>query len=185
MATDRRRLFVLLAVLGVLVLVWVWTGQSDSTPASSRGVARAAPITPQSPAGEVPPVKLDALKATRPALGEDRRNPFRVQPVAPPPSDEGPATVRKSPGAAVEPVQPSGPPPPPPPPPIALKFIGIVNAPSRGGRLAVLSDGRFVYYGREGDIIDGRYRIARIGEESIELGHLDGRGRQTIRLSGA
>jgi hypothetical protein len=39
-------------------------------------------------------------------------------------------------------------------------------------------------YGKEGDIIDGRYRIVRIGAESIELTYLDGRGRQTIRLSG-
>jgi hypothetical protein len=39
-------------------------------------------------------------------------------------------------------------------------------------------------YGKEGDVIDGRYRIVRIGVESIELTYLDGRGRQTIRLSG-
>ena len=51
--------------------------------------------------------------------------------------------------------------------------------------LAVLSDGRFVYYGREGDIIDGRYRVVRIGDESIELEYADGRGKQTIRLSGS
>lgn len=70
------------------------------------------------------------------------------------------------------------------PPPIPLRFIGIVEASERGTKVAVLSDGRDVFYGREGDVIDGRYRIVRIGVESIELEYLDGRGRQTIRLTG-
>jgi hypothetical protein len=76
------------------------------------------------------------------------------------------------------------PPPPPPPPPIPLKFIGIVQAPSQ--KLAVLSDATThdVFYGREGDIVDGRFRILRIGVESIEMAYADGRGRQSIRLSG-
>jgi hypothetical protein len=65
-----------------------------------------------------------------------------------------------------------------------LKFIGVVDAPAGAGRLAVLSDGRAVYHGREGETIEGRYRIIRIGAESIEIAYADGRGRQTIRLTG-
>ena len=52
------------------------------------------------------------------------------------------------------------------------------------GPVAVLSDNRGVYYGREGDAIEGRYRILRIGVESVDLAYLDGRGRQTIRFTG-
>ena len=52
------------------------------------------------------------------------------------------------------------------------------------GRIAALSDGTFVYHGREGDVIEGRYRIVKIGVESIVMEHVDGRGRQTIRLTG-
>jgi hypothetical protein len=74
---------------------------------------------------------------------------------------------------------------PPPPQPITLKFIGTVTVPGETGRVAVLSDGKFVYHGREGDIIDGRYRLVLIGEESVQLEYVDGRGRQTIRLTGA
>ena len=74
---------------------------------------------------------------------------------------------------------------PPPPPPIAMKFIGLVEqAPSRL-KLAVLSDGKNVFYGKEGDTIEGRYRIERIGAESIDMAYIDGRGRQTLRLSGS
>jgi hypothetical protein len=39
-------------------------------------------------------------------------------------------------------------------------------------------------HGREGDIIEGRFRVLRVGVDSIELAYADGRGRQTIRLSG-
>ena len=38
--------------------------------------------------------------------------------------------------------------------------------------------------GKEGDIIDGRYRLLKIGVESADLAYVDGRGRQSIRLSG-
>jgi hypothetical protein len=80
----------------------------------------------------------------------------------------------------------AAPPPsgPPPPPPIGLKFIGIVEALGQAQKIAVLSDGRNVFHGREGDIIEGRYRILRIGAESLEIAYADGRGRQTIRLTG-
>ena len=71
------------------------------------------------------------------------------------------------------------------PPPIPLRFIGIVDETRRHLKLAVLSDGRNVFYGREGDIIEGRYRILRIGVESIEMTYVDGRGQQTIRLTGS
>jgi hypothetical protein len=80
----------------------------------------------------------------------------------------------------------AGPVGPPPPPPIQLKFIGLASSTTDPniGRVAILSDARGVYYGREGDIIEGRYRILKIGVESIDLAYLDGRGRQTIRQTG-
>jgi hypothetical protein len=128
----------------------------------------------------VPPVRLDALAAARsePAPSASGRNLFQFQAkVLPPP----PAAVRPAaafPGGEMTP-------PPPPPPPIPYKFIGIVQAPDR--KIAVLTDAstRDVFYGREGAVIDGRYRILRIGVESIEMAYIDGRGRQTIRLTGS
>ena len=80
------------------------------------------------------------------------------------------------------PTGPPGPPPAPVVPPIALKFIGVVEATEKSQTYAVLRDDRGVYHGREGDIIEGRYRILRIGAESIDLAYVDGRGRQTLRL---
>jgi hypothetical protein len=74
---------------------------------------------------------------------------------------------------------------PPPPPPIPLRYIGYLDQPGPLARVAVLSDGRGnVFNGKEGDIIEGRYRVLRIGTDSADLIYVDGRGRQTIRLSG-
>jgi hypothetical protein len=39
-------------------------------------------------------------------------------------------------------------------------------------------------HGRDGDIVDGRYRIVKIGAESVELTYADGKGRQVVRLTG-
>jgi hypothetical protein len=70
-------------------------------------------------------------------------------------------------------------------PPIALKFIGVVEPEGPAPRIAVLSDARGVVHGREGEVILGQYRILRIGPDSIDIAHVDGRGRQTIRLNGS
>jgi len=65
-----------------------------------------------------------------------------------------------------------------------LKFIGFLGMPQE--KIAALRDpAGHVDYGGEGAIIGGRYCILRIGEESIELAYLDGRGRKTIRLTGS
>jgi hypothetical protein len=81
-------------------------------------------------------------------------------------------------------VVPPPPPGPPPLPPIALKFTGIVER-ANGVKWAVLVDGKGnLMYGKDGDIIDGRYTIVKIGTESIEMTYADGRGRQVIRLTG-
>jgi hypothetical protein len=81
---------------------------------------------------------------------------------------------------------PSGPAGAPPLPPIPLRFIGIVEAPGQAKRLAALVDSTgHTFQGREGDVVVGQYRILKIGVESIDMAYLDGRGRQTIRLSGS
>ena len=126
---------------------------------------------------QVADVHLGALERDRVKPGESSRNLFRFRPKPAPPAPPPPRMV-----TAPAPVVPSG---PPPPPPIPLKFIGIVE-PGAAQKLAVLSDGRGApLYGKEGDTVLGQYKILRIGTESIEMSYLDGRGRQTIRLSGS
>jgi hypothetical protein len=117
------------------------------------------------------------LSATRPAAGSVERNPFRFQPKATPPPPPG--TSQPLPEVSPGPPRDIG---PPPPPPIPLKFIGIVE--KEGLKVAAMSDCRSTFYGTEGQIIDGRYRLIRIGVESLVIEYVDGRGRTTVRLEG-
>ena len=52
-------------------------------------------------------------------------------------------------------------------PPIPLKFIGRVVMPDKSWSRRFGREGNNVLTGTEGQVIDGRYRIIRIGEESV------------------
>lgn len=172
-----------LAVLALLVVVLVTVmfvrsrgeGQavSTATPSNQAGRRGADAGVPQ-----VADVNLEALKAEHEAPADPERNLFVFRQKAPPPQPARQAPPR----VEVEPQAPVG---PPPPPPIQLKFIGVVDGPGAGGRVAILSDGRGnTFHAREGEDVDGRFKVVRIGTDSIEMSYLDGRGRQTLRLSG-
>jgi hypothetical protein len=178
-----KRQLSLLGVLGAVLVVFFMLrvgGESpaETPPPPSNGTARATTSAPggTEPAGDV---KLELLQRDPAALAGAERNPFQFRPKAPPPRAAAPPS---SPAEAL-PSLPAGPPQPPPPPPITLRFFGLTVV--QGARVATFSDGRGgVFHGKEGDIIEGRYRVLRISTESVELAYLDGRGRQTIRLSG-
>ena len=183
MSPERRRLAILLGLLGILLVVAVYRfWPSAEVSGTSRAAARPGGRA-NGPSGmTAPDVHLQALKEDRPEpAGDPERNLFRFKPKPAPPS---PAPSGPPPGTTGSGANP-GPPPPSGPAPIAMRFIGLVEAPERAQKIAILSDSRGIYHGREGDIIEGRYRILRIGVESLDMAYLDGRGRQTIRLSGS
>ncbi len=185
---TQRGLLVLLAV-GVALLTGNAMLRDDPQAGSASGPAGqtppAGPGAAASGGGPAQPpvtdIKLELLTDPRAASEATDRNPFRFrEPPAPPPRP--PALPRPRPAPSLAPPTPAG---PPLPPAISLKLIGLLNAPTQAGRVAVLSDGRgTVFNGREGDIIEGRYRLLKINEDSAELAYVDGRGRQIIRLSG-
>jgi hypothetical protein len=125
-----------------------------------------------------PDVHLERLNGEHPKPQGTERNLFRVKPKAPPPAPPRPTQPPPVTGPTVAPG-------PPPVAPITLKFIGFYGPPGPE-RVAVLSDGVGApVSGKEGATILGRYKILRIGEESIEMAYLDGRGRTTIRMTGS
>jgi hypothetical protein len=182
MLPERRRqiLLVLLAVVLAAVIYVEWPQTADPARATSNQKGAARPLA--APSGSTAPdVHLKSLEAEHTKPGDVERNLFKFRPKPSPPPAPRPTVAMPPP----QPVVPSGPPPPPPLPPIALKFIGLLET-GNTQRIAILSDGRGApLYGKEGDTVLGQYKILRIGVESIELAYLDGRGRQTIRLSGS
>ena len=184
MFADPKRVMMggglLAAVVVAMWMLWPATPAPSASTAQVPAPARA--VRPPAKGAPVAPVKLDSLAGDRRGPGDGSRNPFRFQPrtVAPPPrqvAEPPPST------AVTETPRPAGPTGPPPLPPIPLKFIGILER-ANGVKWAVLSDGKVTMHGKDGDIVDGRYRIVKIGTESIELTYLDGRGRQVVRLTG-
>ncbi|HZI78362.1 MAG TPA: hypothetical protein VFD69_02555 [Vicinamibacterales bacterium] len=176
-ALLRREVLIGLLVLlvgGGAYVTGPWSADEQAPARQQAPAARAAQA-----ATAVDDVRLDLLTATGGDAATVSRNPFRFQQRAVPAS----TTRRTAPRPEFTP--PPVPTGPPPPPPITLRFIGLIEAPPRTGRVALLSDGRGgLMYGREGDTVDGRYRMLRVGIDSIEMAYMDGRGRQTIRLSG-
>ena len=169
----------LLGLLGVVLVALVGYRMWPDVPAApvgSQPPARPQPGAASTVAPEDLKVRLGDLAAKRPDPGEVERNPFRFRPPPAPPT----------PKVAPMPQGPVGPPQPPPPPaipPIPLKFMGTVEGP--GIKLAALTDCKgFTFSGREGQIIDGRYKLVRIQVETIVMEYLNGSGRTTIRKTG-
>ena len=56
-----------------------------------------------------------------------------------------------------------------------------------GGRtLVTLKDptSNVLYQAFEGDVVDGRYRVVRVGVQSVVVSYLDGSGLRTLPLGG-
>jgi hypothetical protein len=180
---TRTELYLLGALLVILaVVLYVTFGRAGTSATSTSPAETAAQPSNQAASGggraglPVTDVRLEALKHDGADLDEASRNPFRFRVTAPPPSPP-----RSAPPQAFVPPPVTG---PPPPPAIPLKYVGLLGAVTQRDRVAVLSDSRGnPFYGREGDIIEGRYRVLRIAADSVDVAYADGRGRQTLRLS--
>jgi hypothetical protein len=183
LSASARSRQILLGVLGVVLVAIIayrmWPDTSAAVPvvggnqranaANNAGVLDAAELK----------VRLEDLKTARPEVEDAERNPFRFRPPPAPPAPPTPPP----PTTPVLPPGPPQPPPPPPIPPIPLKFMGTLERP--GLTLAALTDCKgFSYAAREGEIIDGRFRLVRIGVESVVLEYSNGTGRTTVRKSG-
>ena len=180
-ASDRKRLLAALVVLVAAVLiaaVMIVRAPDDSSGVEAQTTTRAATAPADSPSQvAVDEVRLELLRPAVNTSPEVGRNPFRFEARA----EQGAGPVVAAPAPATQPSRPG----PSPVPPIALRFIGILEGPASTGRVAILSDGRGnVFNGKVGDVIEGRYRVVSVGVDAAELSYLDGRGRQTIRMSG-
>lgn len=182
-AEQRRQLLLLAGLVLVAVVVGYTQFGGAATevapPASNAQTAVPGAATPRGAASLPEPLRLADLEPV-PEQVTGARNPFGfgAKPVPPPPP--APPTP---PRPAVAPT-PSLPPGPPPLPPIPVKFLGFVEDPDHPGKVVALGINGGVVVAREGDLVDGRYRLVKVGLETIVMAYPDGRGQTTIRLSG-
>ena len=181
--TQQIRQIAMLVVLLVVAGVLVYTRLSPPTTEATSQASNTPAATPQAPgpAGVLPEaLKLGSLEPV-PEASVGSRDPFGFgippRPPAPPPPPPRPAPAPPAPG----PARPEGPPPRPQIPVEFLWFAGETGKPGKGVSLSVAG---LVVLAREGDVVDGRYRLLKVGLESIVMAYLDGQGQQTIRQSG-
>jgi hypothetical protein len=104
------------------------------------------------------PVKTEALKGPEP----------KVMP--------GPRSAQ----AGDDPPKPPG---PPPPPPINLKYYGFSTARNNGRKTAFFLDGDEIWVAAEGDTVKKRYRVVRIGVNSVLMEDTESKRQQSVPLT--
>jgi hypothetical protein len=132
-----------------------------------------------------PTLRLDILaKLNSVTIEGSHRSVFEFgQPPAPPPSKDDPAKKKQPvPDPMLAARQPAAPPGPPPPPPIPLKFFGYVSPVSTGGKRAFFLEGDDVHVVNEGDLVKRRYKIVRIGVNSVVVEDTQFKNQQTLPL---
>jgi hypothetical protein len=159
---------ILIAVAAVAILtVGVMRWHASGLPLPVAGAAPRAGAAPQ----PVPWINLDRLKAERPnvALGK-KRNPFQFkQAPTPPPPVQTPEPVDDDPDGAGGPDGPVPTPTAPPIPPLPLRFFGVLEPKGQGKIAVILSEQKEILHGREGEVLGGRYKILKIGHESLDI----------------
>ena len=73
-------------------------------------------------------------------------------------------------------------PPTPQAPPVPLKFYGYISASNQGGKRAFFVEGEDIHVVTEGDMVKQRYKIVRIGINSVVVEDTQFKSQQTLPL---
>ena len=178
-AENRKKAVIAVALMAVALLllgrmVLVDSGPSASAPTpevtatppsttatSSRKTATHARTRQPIVSSLDPRLRLDLLKGSEDLQYQGTgRNIFLSQDEPTIPQPNGPGRLDRQ-----KPVEPTG---PPAPAPIDLKFFGFASKPGQAKRV-FLAKGDDVFIAGEGDIVDHRFKVLRIGPTFIEL----------------
>ena len=129
-----------------------------------------------------PTLRLDLLarvQAVGMAGGVRNLFQFGASPLPPRPD---PKIVQPSQPVIVTATPPPGPPPTPPPPPIPLKFYGYATPAPSGAKRVFLLDGEDIIVAAEGQLVKSRYKLVRVGINSVVLEDMQFKHQQTLLL---
>jgi len=184
MSSAKRKKALLVALSMVMIYVlWrqlspVVTGLASGSGAlsmarrSNQDGGRAALDLP-----DVVDLRLDDLEKETEQFSAER-DPFRFgfvkKPSPPPPTGDSESAMRRALREAKEREQKEAEPPRPPerqPPQIDVNFLGSFGP--QGHRLAVFSDGTEIFNVFEGDQLNEKFYVVKIGLESADIGFVD------------
>ncbi len=189
---DKKKVYLasgLGAVMLILLIRFLW---QTFGPSPGPVTAPPPPVVVSTPQSTVAPgpghaaAKVGGLAALDPTLhpelmrqaeslaytgnGRNIFSQFSTPTVIPKPI----AAIRQ---AAVE----TGPPPPPPPPPINLGFYGYATE-KTGEKQVFLLHGDDIFIASEGDVVDRRYRVVKIGAASVQVEDIPYHNTQSLPL---
>ena len=176
---------------------------SQSSPETQTGARRQAPssrsseefrpsLKPKRPEDRVDPMSIDPTlridllaKVQAVNIEGGRRNLFSVG-AAPLPPEPTVAVKGGTQTATVmgpqPPPAPPAPPTAPPPPPITLKYYGYSSARADNRKHAFFLDGDDILVAAEGETVKKRYRVVRIGVNSVVMEDTQFKHEQTLPL---
>ena len=129
-----------------------------------------------------PTLRLDLLaKVQQISVSGDGRNVFQFYepPVKPLPKPEPVVTLPP-------PVNPTPPAPPPPPPlKIPLRYYGFSSVVGSSAKTAYFLDGDDILVAKEGEMVKRRYKVVRIGTNSVVMEDSESKRQQTLPLEEA
>lgn len=164
--------------------MWNMTSDGQTVATAAPRPAQAPPPRPAAQAGSLitlekrldPTLRFDLLKASEETeyAGKGRNifHPFTPPPEIP--EVETSPIVPENEETVVD--------TPPIPPPIDLKFYGFASRPGEPKKI-FLAQGENIFIGGEGDIVNRRYRIVKIGANSVEIEDVLNNNRQSIPLT--
>ena len=174
---ERRRQLGRLGVVLLGLVVVAWYQRPQAAPVNPATNPPAGQPQPAAQALTLPePVRLADLDQALPAT-DVGRNPFTfgMRPAPPLPA------ARSAPVAgpfSAAPAVPQG------PPPIGLRLAGMMVAPGTNRTMVTLKDpaSGALFHAFEGDVVDGRYKLVKVGAQSVVVSYVDGSGLRTLGL---
>jgi hypothetical protein len=159
---KQRRVQVMAGVgLVLAVLAWWWLRGSGPRPADPAAETAAGGL-----GGAVPRIGLDRLAQRGGALAPGQRGLFDYG--APPPTPVPPPTL----APVITLPTPEPLPTPTPPPPLTVKYMGSVDN-GKGVQVALfVNDKKEVLAGQVGETVMNRFRVMKIGYESVDVQQL-------------
>lgn len=182
--TRRAKQTALLGVLAILFLLLVLRARPAGPPPESAAIRTARPVDADAASGRsfgrgrreapvspdaIPDIDVSAFSRKDTASPAIARDLFRFkEPPPPPPPPPRPVYIAAGDPRFIGPLPPPPPPPKPQPPAIAFQFTGTFG-PAKAPVAAIVEQDRLVLV-REGDVVDGKFIIRRVGYESLDVG---------------
>lgn len=177
---KQRPRWVLFGAAGLVILLVAWALLPSDAPGPAGPVRAASERARPGAATALPVIDFARIANPPPAPGLGTRDLFDFAAPPPPPVPSPLPQVAPEPAARPAPVTA---PTPPPLPPMNIKYVGAVER--RGVKVAMLmTDRSEVLTGQAGELVANRFRIVKIGLESVDIQELGSEQVRRIPLKG-